>query len=175
MIMSKTTNKISLSLNFTTTFIYSMYSISYYYFLCISYHISSECLTIFTTHHIFHSSSLLSSEIQSVSLCNSYSDHESSHLSYTDTFQKISKHLCNWWVAFWCIDESKPGEYFCDHYLCKCLGKERSSLLYDCFRFLLRCLQCIHQRKHLSWRNCVIICELFSFLSSCFFIEVAPL
>ena len=103
MIMSKTTNKISLSLNLCIPCIYCIlfsyeclpYSISYSYL-----RMSSECLTcpcVFTSHHTFHSSSLLSSEIQLVSLCNSYSDHESSHLCYTDTSQTISKHLCHSW------------------------------------------------------------------------------
>merc|ERR1719230_1498922 len=86
---------------------YLLYSISYYYFFlyllysipyeCLACPVPYECLTIFTTHYTFHSSSLLSSEIQLVSLCNSYSDHESSHLCYTDTSQKILKHLCHSW------------------------------------------------------------------------------
>ena len=43
---------------------------------------------------------LLSSEIPGVFLYNSYSDPESSHLCYTDTSQRTSRHLCNfWWIG----------------------------------------------------------------------------
>ena len=46
---------------------------------------------------------LLWSEIPRVSLYNSHSDPESSHLCYTDTCQRISKHLCNlrWVFDIW--------------------------------------------------------------------------
>ena len=43
---------------------------------------------------------LLSSEIPRVFLYNSYSDPESSYLCYTDTSQRTSRHLCNfWWIG----------------------------------------------------------------------------
>ena len=46
---------------------------------------------------------LLWSEIPRVSLYNSHSDPESSHLCYTDTCQMISRHLCNlrWVFDIW--------------------------------------------------------------------------
>ena len=72
---------------------------------------------------------LLLSEIPRVFFYNSYSDRKSSHLCYTDTSQRTSRHICNFGVSFWYMNEIKSGEYFCD-----CLS-QGSSLLYNPFSF----------------------------------------